>query len=123
MSRTGKFDFISINNILLLESAFLTIAHKVAKSFSGNITTDDDASWARVQRSRQRSNVVIDYVLLIDVSASMNDVLRPQCFAGHDLRMANEEYRRWLCDVCGKYRSNMVINIIIISSLNFRSHY
>jgi ribosomal protein L31 len=49
-------------------------------------------------------------------------VLRPKCFAGHDLRMANEEYRQWFCDVCGKNHSNLVIIIILLLFLLILFH-
>src|SRR5436305_6073450 len=115
MASAGRFDYVPVEDFHLLELAFLTIAHKVTKSLSlsvNNISIGDiSASWAEVQQHRQLSNVAIDYALLIDVSASMNDMLRPQCFAGHDLRMVNGEYRstgQWFCDVCGKDGPSLV---------------
>src|ERR1043166_921906 len=110
MADAGKFDYVPVKDFLLLELAFLTIATKVTKSLSlavSNISIGDvSATWAEVQQHRQLSNVAIDYALMVDVSSSMNDMLRPQCFAGHDLRMLNGEYRenqnQWFCDICGK---------------------
>ena len=114
MASAGYFDYIPVDDFLLLEFAFLTIAYKVTKSLSLSVNNlsigDVSATWAEVQQHRQLSNVAIDYALLVDVSASMNDMLRPQCFEGHDLRMVKGEYResQWFCDVCGKDGPSMV---------------
>jgi hypothetical protein len=119
MASAGGFDYIPVEDFLLLEFAFLTIAHKITKSLSlsiGNISVGDiSASWAEVQQHRQLSNVAIDYALMVDVSSSMNDMLRPQCFEGHDLRMVNGEYRegQWFCDVCGKDGPSLVSNFFL----------
>ena len=114
MANDGRFEYIPVEDFLLLELAFLSIAHKVTQSLSLSITNlavgNVSASWAEVQEHRQLSNVAIDYALLIDVSASMSDILRPQCFEGHELRMVRGEYRehQWFCDVCGRVGPTMV---------------
>src|SRR5688572_20135065 len=114
MANAGHFEYVPVDDFLLLELAFLTIAHKVTRSLSlsvRNISIGDvSATWTKVQQHRQLSNVAIDYALLVDVSSSMNDMLRPQCFAGHDLRMINGQYRenRWFCDICGRDGPSLV---------------
>ncbi|CAG8654705.1 11349_t:CDS:2 [Funneliformis caledonium] len=125
MARVGYFDYIPVDDFLLLELAFLNIAYKVTKSLSLSLNNlaigDISATWAEVQQHRQLSNVAIDYALLVDVSSSMNDMLRPQCFAGHDLRMVNGEYREnlWFCDVCGKDGPSSKTSEFHCSSCNF----
>ena len=105
MANVGRFDYIHVKDFLLLEVALITLAHKVTTSLSLSVNAlsvgNVSASWAKIQEHRKLSNVAIDYGLLIDMSASMNEISsRAQCFEGHDLR----KYRLgpWICDVCGK---------------------
>ncbi|CAG8516800.1 22016_t:CDS:2 [Gigaspora margarita] len=108
MADAGNFIYFPVKDFFLLELVFMTIAHKITTSLSlslGSLSVGEySASWAEVQRHRNLSQVAIDYALLIDVSSSMNSIIRPpapQCFAGHDLK---QKYQKgeWWCDVCGK---------------------
>ncbi|RGB34715.1 hypothetical protein C1646_668313 [Rhizophagus diaphanus] len=114
MASIGNFIYFPVKEFYLLELVFLTIAHKITTSLSlsvGNLSVGNySASWAEVQRHRNLCQVAIDYALLIDVSASMNSIIRPpppQCFEGHDLK---KKYHRgdWYCDVCGKDSNSTV---------------
>ncbi|CAB4396142.1 unnamed protein product [Rhizophagus irregularis] len=114
MASIGNFIYFPVKDFYLLELVFLTIAHEITTSLSlsvGNISVGNySASWAEVQRHRNLCQVAIDYALLIDVSASMNSVIRPpppQCFEGHDLKKKYYE-GCWYCDVCGKDSNSTV---------------
>ena len=94
---------IRVKNLFLLELALLSIATKIIKAFSGNSAIGTSASWPEIQQR----NDGIDYVLMVRISSAMYDILRPQCFEGHDLTMVDHK-SRWFCNVCGINSSSMV---------------
>lgn len=68
----GEFPAVAVDSFSMLEGLYKSIAEQVTSQFYGGVYLEGGQSWAKIAEVRERVEVPIDVMFLMDRSGSMN---------------------------------------------------